>query len=63
MQFTMEKYIRIVAGSFILISVILAVTVSKWWLIWTALIGLNLIQSAFTNWCIAEKILRKCGVK
>lgn len=63
MQLTMEKYIRIVAGTFILISVILAVTVSKWWLIWTALIGLNLIQSAFTNWCIAENILRKCGVK
>ncbi|MFC1666363.1 DUF2892 domain-containing protein [Candidatus Omnitrophota bacterium] len=63
MQLAMEKYIRIIAGSFVLISVILAITVSKWWLIWAALVGINLIQSAFTNWCIPEKILRKWGVK
>lgn len=60
---TIEKYIRVIAGSFILISVLLAVTVSKWWLVWTALVGLNLIQSAFTNWCLAATILKKCGVK
>lgn len=60
---TMEKYIRVIAGSFILISLALAVLVSKWWLIWTALVGLNLIQSAFTNWCLAEGILKKFGVK
>ncbi len=51
------------AGSFILISVALTVYVSKWWLIWTVLVGLNLIQSAFTNWCPAETILKKMGVK
>ena len=60
---TIEKCIRIIAGSFILISVALAVWVSPWWLIWTALVGANLIQSAFTGWCLAEKILKKCGVK
>ncbi len=60
---TIEKYIRIIAGSFILISLALAVWVSPWWLIWTALVGVNLIQSAFTNWCLAEKILAKMGVK
>jgi len=60
---TMEKYIRIIAGTFILISVALAIWVSPWWLIWTVLVGANLIQSAFTNWCLAEKILKKFGVK
>jgi len=59
---TIEKYIRIIAGTFILISVALAIWVSPWWLIWTALVGVNLIQSAFTNWCLAEKILKKFGV-
>ena len=59
MKLTIEKYVRIVAGSFILLSVILAVTVSELWLIWTVLIGINLIQSAFTNWCIAEMALKK----
>lgn len=60
---TIEKCIRIIAGFFILISVALAVWVSPWWLIWTALVGVNLIQSAFTGWCLAEGILKKCGVK
>ncbi len=60
---TIEKCIRIVAGSFVLISVALAIWVSPWWLIWTALVGINLIQSAFTNWCLAETILKKFGMK
>ena len=59
---TIEKYIRVIAGSFILISVALAVLVSKWWLIWTAFVGINLIQSAFTGWCLATIILKKLGV-
>lgn len=57
-----EKWIRIIAGSFILISVILAILVSKWWLLLAAFVGVNLIQSAFTGWCLAEKILKKLGV-
>ncbi|MBI4711342.1 MAG: DUF2892 domain-containing protein [Candidatus Omnitrophica bacterium] len=60
---TMDKVIRIMAGTFILISVALAVLVSKWWLIWTAFVGVNLIQATFTGWCPAEKILRKFGVQ
>ncbi len=60
---SMEKWIRIIAGSFILISVTLAVLVSKWWLIWTAFVGVNLIQSSLTGWCMAEKILKKIGVQ
>lgn len=60
---TIEKCVRVIAGSFILISLALAIWVDKWWVIWTALVGVNLIQSAFTNWCLAEKILKKFGVK
>lgn len=59
----MEDYVRIVAGSFILISLLLAVVVSKWWLVWTAFVGINLLQSAFTGFCLAERILGKLGVK
>jgi len=60
---TMDRVIKIMAGTFILISVALAVWVSKWWLIWTAFVGANLIISTLTGWCPAEKILRKFGVQ
>ena len=59
---TVDKYVRIIAGTFILISVALAIWVNPWWLILTTLIGANLVQSAFTGWCLAEKILKKFGV-
>ena len=60
---TMDRVIKIMAGSFILISVALAVWVSKWWLIWTAVVGVNLIQSAFTGWCPASGFLAKLGIQ
>ncbi|MDA8376759.1 MAG: DUF2892 domain-containing protein [Planctomycetia bacterium] len=60
---TIERGVRIVAGIMILISVALTFFVSQLWLILTALIGLHLIQSAFTGFCPAEKILGKCGLK
>jgi hypothetical protein len=59
---TVERYIRILAGSFILISLALAHWVSPYWLWFTAFVGLNLLQSGFTNWCLMEDILRKLGV-
>ena len=59
---TIEKWIRVIAGSFILISGALAVGVSEWWLLFTAFVGVNLIQSSFTGWCLMEKILKKLGV-
>ena len=59
---TTEKWIRIIAGSFILISVVLTVWVSEWWLFFTSFVGVNLIQSSFTGWCLMEKILKKLGV-
>jgi predicted CDP-diglyceride synthetase/phosphatidate cytidylyltransferase len=58
-----ERWIRIIAGSFILISLALAHWVSPWWLLFTAFVGLNLFQSGFTRWCLMEDILRKVGVK
>jgi len=59
----MEKLIRIIAGSFILISLLLATVHSKYWLLFTVFVGLNLFQSGITKWCLMEKILDKFGVK
>jgi len=58
---SIERWIRIIAGSFILISLALAIWVSQWWLLFTAFVGLNLFQSGITRWCLMEDILRKCG--
>ena len=55
----MEHYIRAIAGSFILISLILSRIHSPWWLLFTAFVGLNLLQSAFTKMCLMETILEK----
>ncbi len=55
----LELTIRAIAGTFILISLILAQMVSSWWLLFTAFVGVNLIQSAFTRWCLMETILSK----
>jgi hypothetical protein len=58
-----ERYLRLVAGSFILIAAVLAWTVSLWFLAFIAFVGLNLGQSAFTNWCPMMAILRRAGVR
>ncbi len=58
-----ERYLRLIAGSFVLISAVLAWTVSPWFLAFIAFVGLNLIQSAFTNWCPMIAILRALGVR
>jgi hypothetical protein len=55
----MEHYIRAIAGSFILISLILSRLHSAYWLLFTAFVGLNLLQSAFTRFCLMETILEK----
>ncbi len=59
----MERKLRGIAGTFILISLLLAHYVHPGWIWFTAFIGLNLLQSAFTNWCPMMSILKKCGVK
>lgn len=53
-----ERIIRLVAGSLILISLGLGLWISKWWFLLTAFVGLNLFQSALTQWCLLEDILR-----
>jgi hypothetical protein len=58
----MEQWIRAIAGTFILVSVALGWFYSKYWLLFTAFVGLNLLQSAFTKWCLMEEILDKLGV-
>lgn len=58
-----ENGVRIFAGVMILISALLAATVSIWWLVFTAFIGINLIQSAFTGFCPAAMLLKKLGLK
>ncbi|MDD5583664.1 MAG: DUF2892 domain-containing protein [Candidatus Omnitrophica bacterium] len=60
---TMERALRGIAGFFILISLLLAHFVDMRWLWFTAFVGANLLQSAFTNWCPMMTILKKCGMK
>ena len=57
-----DRMLRIIAGTFILLSVVLAVKVNLNWLWFTAFVGLNLFQSGFTNWCPMITILEKLGV-
>ena len=59
---TVNRYLRMVAGFFIMLSVVLAHFHSPNWLYFTAFVGLNLFQSAFTNWCPMITFLRKLGV-
>ena len=59
---TMERYIRMIAGTFVLISLALAHWVSPYWLWFTAFVGVNLLQSSLTRWCLMEDILAKLGI-
>ena len=59
---TMETKIRAIAGTFILASLALGWFVSPWWLLFTVFVGANLLQSAFTRWCLMEDILRWTGI-
>lgn len=54
-----NRIIRIIAGTFVLISVLLAVKVNINWLWFTAFVGLNLLQSGITKWCLMDTILEK----
>jgi len=63
---TSWRIVRIVAGAFILLSLALGVPgspifVSAWWLAFTAFVGVNLLQSGITRWCLMEQIVRKLG--
>jgi hypothetical protein len=58
-----ERTLRGIAGFFILLSVALGYWVSPAWYLFTALVGLNLLQSLFTNWCPMMWILKKAGLQ
>lgn len=65
---TSWRIVRIVAGLFILLSLALGVPgspifVSQWWLAFTAFVGVNLLQSGLTKWCLVETLLRKAGIE
>jgi hypothetical protein len=60
---TLERWIRLIAGTFVLVSLLLSQVSSPYWLVFTAFVGLNLFQSSLTGWCLMEDILRKLGVK
>lgn len=57
-----EAMLRLIAGTFVLLSLILGYAVSSWFYLFTAFVGLNLFQSAFSGWCPMMTILRKAGV-
>jgi hypothetical protein len=59
----LNDWLRLIAGTFVLISVILGLLYSRYWFIFTIFVALNLIQSAFTKWCPMITILRKLGIK
>ncbi len=59
----LQRYIRAIAGSLILISLLLAIYVNINWLWFTAFVGANLLQSSITKWCLMEDILKKFGIK
>jgi hypothetical protein len=60
---TVERGVRLMAGVMVLLSVALTFYVSHYWMWFTVFIGLNLLQSALTNWCPAMSILRAIGLK
>jgi Protein of unknown function (DUF2892) len=59
---SMHYAIRLIAGTLVLISLALGYWVSPYWFLFTAFVGVNLIQSAFTRWCLMERILSKLGI-
>lgn len=58
----MERWIRLIAGTFVTVSVVLAYYHSAYWLLFTLFVGLNLFQSGLTRWCLMENILGAFGV-
>ena len=59
---TIDRFLRMAAGAFVMISLALGYWVHPGWFYFTAFVGLNLFQSAFTNWCPLMTILKKAGV-
>lgn len=60
---TVERGVRLIAGVMVLLSLALAHFISLYWLWLTVFVGLNLLQSAFSNWCPAMSMLRAIGLR
>lgn len=60
---TVERYLRLIAGVFVMGTLLLGVYHNQAWFYMTGFVALNLMQSAFTNWCPMMTLLRKLGVK
>jgi len=58
-----NRFVKGIAGTFILISLMLVIYVNINWLWFTAFVGANLLQSSITKWCLLEDILKKFGIK
>ncbi len=61
MAMTIDRMILVIAGTFILASLALSQLHHPYWLFFTALVGLNMLQAGFTRWCIMATILKKLG--
>ncbi|GGN78846.1 YgaP family membrane protein [Nocardia rhizosphaerihabitans] len=59
---SIERLVPLLAGAFVLISVLLAVTFSQWWLIFTGFVGANLLFYSAVGWCPATLLLQRAGV-
>ncbi|HOC30843.1 MAG: DUF2892 domain-containing protein [Armatimonadetes bacterium] len=57
-----DRWLRLIAGLFVMLTVALGYLVNPWWYAFTAFVGLNLFQSAFTNWCPMMALLERLGV-
>lgn len=60
---TVERYLRLIAGCFVLGTLLLGYFHSPYWFWFTGFVALNLIQSAFTNWCPMMTFLRRLGAR
>jgi len=60
---TLNEYLRAIASFMVLLSLVLGYAVSEYFYLFTAFVGLNLLQSAFTKWCPMITVLRKLGVR
>ncbi len=59
---SLDHKIRLIAGTFILASLALGWWVSPYWFLFTAFVGVNLVQSSITKWCLMEDMLRRTGI-
>ncbi len=59
----LDELLRLIAGAFVLLSVLLGAMVHPYWNYFAAFVAVNLIQSAFTGWCPMMALLRKLGVQ